>query len=103
MLYGNKNIVRVDRFVLCWLLFGNDSGNDCCSLLAGTKKLSRWLSNAGSIVSSDRSFARDRFRGSIQFAVATTGRALTDEQFQAVLKDLAQSTAVNILDSWCYS
>ena len=67
------------------------------------KKLSRWLSHAGSIVSSDRSFARDRFRGSIQFAVATTGRALTDEQFQAVLKDLAQSTAVNILDSWCYS
>lgn len=99
MLYENKNIVRVDRFVLCWLLFGNDSGNDCYSLSAGTKKLSRWLSHAGSIVSSDRSFARDRFRGSIQFAVATTGRALTDEQFQTVLDDLAQSTAVNILDA----
>ena len=62
------------------------------------KKLSKWLSRASSIISNDRSFASDRFRGSIQFAVATTGRPLTDETFQAVSDSLAQSPFVNVLD-----
>ena len=66
--------------------------------LTELKKLSAWLSSAGSINADDRSFVSDWTRGSIEFAVATTGRFLTDKEFQVVSDGLAQSIAHTVLE-----
>ena len=66
--------------------------------LTELKKLSAWLSSAGSINADDRSFVSDWTRESIEFAVATTGKFLTDKDFQVVSDGLAQSIAHTVLE-----
>ncbi|MHC8316157.1 S8 family serine peptidase [Pseudomonas sp. LB3P31] len=63
------------------------------------EKTANWLSGAKSINSNDRSFFSDMVRGSIKFAVATTGRPLTDDEFQIVSNKLAESVAQTVIDA----
>jgi len=63
------------------------------------EKTANWLSGAQSINSNDRSFFSDMVRGSIKFAVATTGRPLTDDGFQIVSNKLAESVAQTVIDA----
>lgn len=67
--------------------------------LTELEKVSKWLSSSGSINADDRSFVSDWKRGSIEFAVATTGRSLTDTDFQVVSDGLAQSIAHTVLET----
>ncbi len=63
------------------------------------EKTANWLAGAQSINSNNRSFFSDMVRGSIKFAVATTGRPLTDDGFQMVSNKLAESVAQTVLDA----
>ena len=67
--------------------------------LTELEKVSKWLSSSGSINADDRSFVSDWTRGSIEFAVATTGRSLTDTDFQVVSDGVAQSIAHTVLET----
>ena len=67
--------------------------------LTELEKVSKWLSSSGSINADDRSFVSDWTRGSIDFAVATTGRSLADTEFQVVSDGLAQSIAHTVLET----
>lgn len=67
--------------------------------LTELEKVSKWLSSSGSINADDRSFVSDWKRGSIEFAVATTGRSLTDTDFQVVSDGVAQSIAHTVLET----
>ena len=61
------------------------------------EKSANWLSGTRSINSNDSSFFSDMVRGSVQFAVATAGRPLTEADFQVVSNKLAESVAGTII------
>ena len=88
-MYSFLHKVVVDRIAL--------SPND--SLVREWEKTANWLSAARAINSNDRSFFSDMVRGSIQFAVATTGRPLSDAGFQVVSDGLAEDVANTFIRS----
>lgn len=88
-IYSFLHKIVVDRITM--------SPND--SLVGEWKKTANWLSAAQAINSNDRSFFSDMVRGSIQFAVATTGRPLTDAGFQVVSDGLAEDVANTFIRS----
>ena len=65
--------------------------------LAEMKSIATWLDAAKSINSNDRTFQSDVVRGSMKFAVATTGRLLTDANFQKASDDLALEVSTHVL------
>lgn len=62
------------------------------------KVLSNWLGAAKSINSNDRSIVSDMVRGSMKFAVATTGRYLTDADFQIASDTLARGVIASVVE-----
>ncbi|UQS89063.1 hypothetical protein M5C90_26720 [Pseudomonas chlororaphis subsp. piscium] len=67
--------------------------------LAEMKSIATWLDAAKSINSNDRTFQSDVVRGSMKFAVATTGRLLTDADFQKASDGLALEVSAHVLSA----